>query len=90
MEIGLYAESAGLSSLDETLPRARDLGITRIELSTGGQNHQPFLDVDQLLESDSATSGDFWQRSPTMACPSPRSMSAPFRFTRKSAPRTPN
>ncbi len=53
MEIGLYAESAGLSSLDETLSRARDLGITRIELSTGGQNPEPFLDVDALLESAS-------------------------------------
>ncbi len=53
MEIGLYAESAGLASLDETLPRARDLGITRIELSTGGQNSQPFIDVDVLLESKS-------------------------------------
>jgi sugar phosphate isomerase/epimerase len=54
MEIGLYAESAGLSSLDETLPRARDLGITRIELGTGGQNPRPFLDVDALLGSASA------------------------------------
>src|SRR5215203_4388104 len=53
MEIGLYAESAGLSSLAETLPRARDLGITRIELSTGGQNPEPFLDVDALLERPS-------------------------------------
>jgi sugar phosphate isomerase/epimerase len=53
MEIGLYAESAGLSSLDETLSRARHLGITRIELSTGGQNPRPFLDVDALLESES-------------------------------------
>src|SRR5215207_2108670 len=53
MEIGLYAESAGLSSLDETLARARDLGISRIELSTGGQNPEPFLDVDALLESES-------------------------------------
>jgi len=53
MEIGLYAESAGLSTLAETLPRARDLGITRIELSTGGQSPEPFLDVDALLESES-------------------------------------
>ena len=52
MEIGLYAESAGLSSLDETLSHACDLGITRIELSTGGQNPQPFVDIDALLESD--------------------------------------
>jgi sugar phosphate isomerase/epimerase len=54
MEIGLYAESAGLASLDETLPRARDLGITRIELATGGQNPRPFLDVERLLESQPA------------------------------------
>src|SRR5215204_6969088 len=53
MQIGLYAESAGLSSLDEILPRARELGITRIELSTGGQTPEPFLDVDALLESES-------------------------------------
>src|SRR5215211_6270283 len=53
MEIGLYAESAGLSSLAQTLPRARDLGITRIELSTGGQESKPFLDPDALLESES-------------------------------------
>lgn len=51
MEIGLYAESAGMSSLDETLPRARGLGITRIELATGGQNPRPFLAVDELLGS---------------------------------------
>jgi sugar phosphate isomerase/epimerase len=51
VEIGLYAESAGLPSLSATLPRARDLGITRIELSTGGQNNTPFLDVDALLAS---------------------------------------
>jgi sugar phosphate isomerase/epimerase len=49
MEIGLYAESAGLSSLDETLGCAQRLGISRIELSTGGQNSRPFLDVDALL-----------------------------------------
>lgn len=52
MEIGLYAESAGLSTLDETLRHAQKLGITRIELSTGGQNPQPFLDVDALLASE--------------------------------------
>jgi sugar phosphate isomerase/epimerase len=50
MEIGLYA---GLSSLAETLPRACDLGITWIELSTGGQSSAPFLDVDALLASES-------------------------------------
>jgi sugar phosphate isomerase/epimerase len=49
MEIGLFAESAGLGDLDETLRRASSLGITRIELSTGGQCSHPFLDVDQLL-----------------------------------------
>jgi sugar phosphate isomerase/epimerase len=51
MEIGLYAESAGLSSLEETLPHVKRLGITRIELSTGGQNSRPFLDVAALLGS---------------------------------------
>jgi sugar phosphate isomerase/epimerase len=50
VEIGLYAESAGLS-LDETLGHARRLGITRLELSTGGQCSRPFLDVDALLSS---------------------------------------
>ena len=54
MEIGLYAESGGLDSLDETLRRAAELGITRIELSTGGQADRPFLDVDGLLGSESA------------------------------------
>ena len=51
MEIGLYAESAGLGSLDETLRRAEGLGITRIELGTGGQNARTFLDVAAMLES---------------------------------------
>ena len=51
MEIGLYAESVGLSSLDETIDHAQRLGITRLELSTGGQCAQPFLDVDALLEN---------------------------------------
>jgi sugar phosphate isomerase/epimerase len=54
MEIGLYAESAGVSSLGETLAHARDLGISRIELSTGGQDAHPFVDVDALLESKPA------------------------------------
>src|SRR5690348_15872823 len=49
MEIGLDAEYAGLSSLDETLGCAQRLGLTRLELSTGGQNSRPFLDVDALL-----------------------------------------
>ena len=81
MEIGLYAESAGLSSLGETLARARELGISRIELSTGGQNAEPFVDVDVLLESKSArralleTIADHGYRSP-------RSMPARFRFIR--------
>lgn len=54
MEIGLYAESAGLGDLDETLRRAAALGITRIEMSTGGQCNQPFLDVDRLLADTTA------------------------------------
>jgi sugar phosphate isomerase/epimerase len=49
MEIGLFAESAGLGDLDETLRRAARLGITRLELSTGGQTRDPFLDADRLL-----------------------------------------
>jgi sugar phosphate isomerase/epimerase len=54
MEIGLYAESAGLTSLDETLSAIADLGITRIELSTGGQCPSPFLNVDCLLSDSQA------------------------------------
>ena len=54
MEIGVYAESAGLPTLDETLACAAALGITRIELSTGGQAVRPFLDIDRLLGSDQA------------------------------------
>jgi sugar phosphate isomerase/epimerase len=57
VEIGLYAESAGLPSLKETLDRVRDLGITRIELSTGGQNERPFLNVDALLGSSEKRKG---------------------------------
>jgi sugar phosphate isomerase/epimerase len=49
MEIGLYAESAGLATLDETLEAIAGFGIARIELSTGGQCPLPFLEVDQLL-----------------------------------------
>jgi sugar phosphate isomerase/epimerase len=51
LEIGLYAESAGMSSLDETIGHAQRLGISRLELSTGGQCSRPFLDVDALLGS---------------------------------------
>ena len=54
VEIGLYAESTGLPSLDEVLPRAAALGVTRIELSTGGQTDHPFLDADALLASGGA------------------------------------
>ncbi len=56
MEIGLFAESAGLPTLEETLERAASLGITRIELSTGGQAARPFLDADRLLDSAVARS----------------------------------
>jgi sugar phosphate isomerase/epimerase len=54
MEIGLYAESTGLDSLAETLLHAQRLDIRRIELSTGGQNSRPFLDVEAMLESGAA------------------------------------
>ncbi len=56
MEIGLYAESAGLNDLDRTLQRAAELGITRIELSTGGQCDSPYLDLDRLLADAAARS----------------------------------
>ena len=54
MEIGLYAESAGLGTLGETLERAEALGISWMELATGGQTERPFLDVDRLLQSEQA------------------------------------
>ncbi len=54
MEIGLYAESAGLATLQETIERATSLGVTRFELATGGQAERPFLDVDRLLASADA------------------------------------
>ena len=54
MEIGLYAESAGLATLAETLDRAATLGITRVELATGGQAARPFLGLDRLLASAAA------------------------------------
>lgn len=54
MEIGLYAESAGLATLQETIERAAALGVTRVELATGGQAERPFLDVDSLLASADA------------------------------------
>ncbi len=57
MEIGLYAESAGLATLAETLDRAAALGITRVELATGGQAARPFLDLDRLLASTAERAG---------------------------------
>jgi sugar phosphate isomerase/epimerase len=54
MEIGLFAESAGLPTLEEALAHAANLGISRLELSTGGQCDRPFLDVDNLLGSAEA------------------------------------
>jgi len=49
MEIGLFAESAGLPDLERTLERAAALGTWRIELATGGQCEQPFLIKDVTL-----------------------------------------
>ncbi len=54
MQIGLFAESAGLGSLGETLEAIAGLGISRIELATGGQCDSPFLDVDNLLADKTA------------------------------------
>ena len=56
MDIGLYAESVRLPSLEETLRSASALGISWVELSTGGQAPSPFLDVDRLLASPGARS----------------------------------
>ena len=81
MEIGLYAESAGLPTLDETLPRMAALGITRIELATGGQNDRPFLDVDRLLGSADARRELAGASSTATASASPPSTSAPFPST---------
>lgn len=54
MQIGLFAESAGLASLDETLNAIEGLGIRWIELATGGQCDNPFLDFDALLTDNYA------------------------------------
>jgi sugar phosphate isomerase/epimerase len=52
--LGLYAESLRLPSLEETLEAASALGISWVELSTGGQAASPFVDVDRLLASAEA------------------------------------
>ena len=54
MEIGLFLESTGLPTLDEALERAAAAGITRVEMTTGGQAERPYLDLDRLLGSESA------------------------------------
>lgn len=54
MQIGLFAESAGMNDFDATLERMSELGIRRIELSTGGQDEFPYLDAPALLKSKEA------------------------------------
>jgi sugar phosphate isomerase/epimerase len=54
MEIGLYAESTGLTSLDDVIRRMSSLGLQWIEIGTGGQADRPFLDLKQLLSSENA------------------------------------
>jgi sugar phosphate isomerase/epimerase len=54
MEIGLFAESAGMKSLDATLERMTNLGVKRIEMSVGGQDEFPFLDAPKLLQDKHA------------------------------------
>ncbi len=54
MQIGLYAESAGMNDFDAVLKRMSALGIRRIELSTGGQETYPYLDAPKLLKSKKA------------------------------------
>lgn len=54
MQIGLYAESAGMNDFDATLKRMSALGIRWIELSTGGQDDHPYLDAPKLLKSTKA------------------------------------
>ncbi len=54
MEIGLFLESTGLPTLDEAIDRAASAGITRVEMTTGGQADHPYLDLDRLLASEAA------------------------------------
>src|SRR4051812_43088367 len=54
MQIGLFAESAGMNDFDAVLARMSALGMQWIELSTGGQDDFPYLDAPKLLKDKKA------------------------------------
>jgi sugar phosphate isomerase/epimerase len=54
MRIGLNSDSLGGLSLDQALDVAAELGIDCVELPTGAWSPAPHVNLDELLESESA------------------------------------
>jgi sugar phosphate isomerase/epimerase len=54
MKIGLNSDSLGALSLDQTLDVAAELGLGFIEFPTGAWSSAPHVDLERLLDSDSA------------------------------------
>jgi sugar phosphate isomerase/epimerase len=51
MKIGMITESLGYLSFDELLKTASDLGLERLEFSTGNWGSSAHLNLDKMLES---------------------------------------
>ncbi|MFJ9565134.1 sugar phosphate isomerase/epimerase family protein [Streptomyces fuscichromogenes] len=54
MKIGLNTDSVGQLTLDETLDLAAELGLDHVEFATGAWSTAPHVDIDRLLDSESA------------------------------------
>ena len=54
MRIGLVTDSLGHLSFDELLETAAEMGIETLEFGCGGWSSAPHINLDELLENDSA------------------------------------
>lgn len=54
MKIGLNSDSLGMLSIDQALDVAAELGIQCVELPTGAWSAAPHVDLERLLESETA------------------------------------
>ncbi len=54
MELGMYTDSVGHLSLDETLDLAARIGVRGIEIAGGGQSSAPHLSLAEMLASPDA------------------------------------
>ncbi|WP_199897544.1 hypothetical protein [Asaia platycodi] len=80
MKIGFVSDSLGALSFDQMLDQAAALGVSGVEINTGGWSQAPHIDLPQLRQSLPPAEA-FCKLSRAAGSRSLRSTSTAIRFT---------